>query len=375
MTSPSRRTRHVALIVFGGGLLAGEVWWARSELARAWQAVLSARPVWTMVAVSCTFVSMQCFARAQRSMLRTVTRGTSQDRVLLIRVVRLSYSANALSTTLPAGGPISIIFMLRRLRSWGLPWGRAGFAVVASGVLSTVTFAGLVVACGLATGRADAIVAVSLTVTVTLAVVGWAGRYPGLSPSVVVAGLVRRLGTPLASVSSTAAAALREAGEELASIRPRALDWVHAGSLAAGNWLADLGCLAAASQAIPHMRGLTAVGLLAAYIAGMSSSSVAVLPGGFGVVELAMILTLHGTGVPTAAATAAVLLYRLISCVLVVAVGWAALAVDARASMASDPRGRGVAQSEPERSSAGLVDHPAAGATVRRGTNRATIGV
>jgi hypothetical protein len=124
------------------------------------------------------------------------------------------------------------------------------------------------------------------------------------------------------------------------------------------------------------MRGLTEMGLLAAYIAGMSASSVAVLPGGFGVVELAMILTLHGTGVPTAAATAAVLLYRLISCVLVVAVGWAVLAVDARASMATDQRPRGVVQLEAEPRCAGPVDHPAGGATARAwDTNRATAGV
>lgn len=63
--------------------------------------------------------------------------------------------------------------------------------------------------------------------------------------------------------------------------------------------------------------------LLTAYLAGMSASSIAFLPGGFGVIEVAMIAALHAGGVLTTPATAAVLLYRMISCVCVVAAGWA----------------------------------------------------
>ena len=70
------------------------------------------------------------------------------------------------------------------------------------------------------------------------------------------------------------------------------------------------------------MSGATPALVLTAYIAGMSASSIAFLPGGFGVVEVAMIGTLHAGRIDVDAATAAVLMYRLVSCVLVVCIGW-----------------------------------------------------
>ncbi|MBN9620558.1 MAG: hypothetical protein J0H43_12650, partial [Actinobacteria bacterium] len=61
------------------------------------------------------------------------------------------------------------------------------------------------------------------------------------------------------------------------------------------------------------------------------------IPGGFGPTDAAMILTLTGGGVATVSATAAVLLYRLISFALIVAVGWIVWAASAYA----DRRARG----------------------------------
>ncbi len=75
------------------------------------------------------------------------------------------------------------------------------------------------------------------------------------------------------------------------------------------------------------MHGLTLPLLLVAYTAGMASSGLSLVPGGIGVVEVALVLALVAGGVPAAAALPAVLLYRLISLVGVVGAGWMVFAV------------------------------------------------
>ncbi|MBV8996563.1 MAG: UPF0104 family protein, partial [Pseudonocardiales bacterium] len=88
----------------------------------------------------------------------------------------------------------------------------------------------------------------------------------------------------------------------------------------------DAGCLAACAAAL-SVHGLTLPLLLVAYTAGMATSGLSLIPGGIGVVEPALILALVAGGVPAAAAMPAVVLYRLISLVGVVAAGWIVFAV------------------------------------------------
>jgi uncharacterized protein (TIRG00374 family) len=55
----------------------------------------------------------------------------------------------------------------------------------------------------------------------------------------------------------------------------------------------------------------------------MAASSISLLPAGLGVVDGTLILALSHSHLSTATATAGVLVYRLISVVLVTALGWA----------------------------------------------------
>jgi uncharacterized protein (TIRG00374 family) len=87
------------------------------------------------------------------------------------------------------------------------------------------------------------------------------------------------------------------------------------------NWLLDLLCLIAACRAVGASGPTLAVALIA-YAGGMAASSLPLLPGGLGVVDGALLLALTHGGLPLADATAAVVLYRLISFVLVAAIGW-----------------------------------------------------
>jgi uncharacterized membrane protein YbhN (UPF0104 family) len=86
--------------------------------------------------------------------------------------------------------------------------------------------------------------------------------------------------------------ALRDAVDGLAAVQPRRHDWMAAAGLAAVNWLADFVCLIASCHAI-GVSVADPVALLTAYLAGMSASSIPFFPGGFGVIEVAMIAALH----------------------------------------------------------------------------------
>jgi putative heme transporter len=90
--------------------------------------------------------------------------------------------------------------------------------------------------------------------------------------------------------------------------------------LALANWLTDATVLAvsihAAGAAVPwHV-------LLLIYGSGVAAQSLTVTPGGFGVAEGTLALTLVAAGLRPGPALAAVLLYRLVSFWLVACAGW-----------------------------------------------------
>jgi uncharacterized protein (TIRG00374 family) len=307
--------RRIALVI-ALSVLATEIVLARDYLARSMRTMLSARPFWVVLAIVASTASMAFFARTQRRMLRAA--GTE---VAIPRMVGLVFEANALNVTFPGGSALSLGYEVARLRRWGATSSAAGFTLVASGALSTVTFAGLALTCAVLAGHGSAWTGVLIAVLAVVAVGAFVAHRtrPGLG-ALAVRRILARLDR-LARHAGRAADAIRGLIADLGSVHPRPRDWAIGSGFAALNWLADLACLVAACQAVStdHI-GL--VVLLSAYLAGMSASSISVLPGGFGVIEVAMIFTLTSGGVAVNTATAGVIVYRLISCVLVVAVGW-----------------------------------------------------
>jgi hypothetical protein len=85
------------------------------------------------------------------------------------------------------------------------------------------------------------------------------------------------------------------------------------------SWLADIAVLAVAFLALGAQPPWP--GLLLAYCAGQIASSVPITPGGIGVVETGLTVTLVAFGGCTATTLAAVLLYRLISHWLIIPTG------------------------------------------------------
>jgi uncharacterized protein (TIRG00374 family) len=273
---------------------------------------------WLGVAVWAELISMGAFARVQRRMLSA---GGAQLRTW--RMTALTYAASALSMTLPGGKALSVGYVFKRLRSWGATVPAAGFTLLACALLSTLSFAVLAVVGAVAAGGGgigSILVLAAAALAAVAAVVVRRRRRPDLLARTAGRVLVRA--NRLARRSPDAGLAwLQRLAGDLAAIRPRRRDWLAAFALAELNWLADLACLLACCKAV-GADGASVALVLVAYIAGMSAASLSLLPGGIGTTDAAMIFALTQGGDGVVSATAAVMLFRLISFAMVVTLGW-----------------------------------------------------
>jgi uncharacterized membrane protein YbhN (UPF0104 family) len=271
---------------------------------------------WLALALVAEAVSMAMFARLQQRMV--IAGGV---RIGVRRMISMTYAANAMSVTLPAGQVASSTYVFRKLRSWGAGGPLVTFTLVSSGVLSTITLAAILVIGATFSGDGSAspwLLAVEFAAALALALT--------LRQILRRPALLRRLGGWGLHVGQIVLrrgrAQLDQVIDELVLIHPRARDWSLGLIFATLNWGFDLACLVAACHAVGASGPSFTVALLT-YAAGMTASSLPLLlPGGLGVVDGVLIVALIRGGMPVALATAGVLVYRLISLGLVSLVGW-----------------------------------------------------
>jgi uncharacterized protein (TIRG00374 family) len=303
-----------------GAMVVAEIVLVAPYLGGAISAVDRPDVRWLVLAMITELVSMGAFAHVQRRMLFA-----GGARVPMCRMAALTYAANAVSRTFPGGPALSAGYVFKRLTSWGASIPAAGFTLLASGVLSTLSFAVLVVVAAALAGNGglSSLLVISGTSAVAIAaLIARRHHKPDLLMRVASRGLVR-VNRIMRRAPDAGVAGLHRVARELSAIKPRNRDWVAGFSFAGLNWIADLGCLLACCHAV-GADGSSLALVTVAFIAGMSASGLSLLPGGLGVVDAAMIIALTQGGVSTVPATAAVLLYRLISFALVVALGWLA---------------------------------------------------
>jgi uncharacterized protein (TIRG00374 family) len=315
----ARRAKWKLLaFVLLGALLVAEVVLVAPYLERAWSALDRPDLRWLALGVVTELMSMGAFARVQRRML-----SAGGARVPMRRMAALTYAANALSVSIPAGTALSSGYVFKRLRTWGATVPAAGFTIVASGLLSTLSFALLAVVCAVWAGNGglgSLLVVAGAVMIVIAAQTTRRHRKPDLLIRIADRATVRA-NRIMHRAPEAGLAALHRVLADLSAIKPRNRDWLAGLGFAELNWVADLACLAACCHAV-GANGSSLLLVMVAYIAGMSTSGLSVLPGGLGVVDAAMIFALTQGGVSTVHATAGVLLYRLISFALVVALGW-----------------------------------------------------
>jgi putative heme transporter len=295
-----------ARIVESLGLLAHANWW------------------WVVATIVAQAVSMGAMARQQRRLLRV-----GGGRISLAGVIATTYAGNAISVGLPLAGPAAAtLFAMRRFTALGAEAATAGWALAVSGVFSSFALVAVVALGAVVSGSGLAVLSAAIGVlggAVPLGVLLLSLRRPGPRQ------LLERLGTRLVEVGQKVSGLpegdpeeiVHEQLEEVTALEPdRPTLWLAA-LLALLNWLADAACLAFAILAVGG--DVPWEGLLLAWAAGTAVASLGLTPGGLGVVEATLSSALIATGLVGSTAIAAVLVYRIVSLWLVLAVGGVAL--------------------------------------------------
>jgi uncharacterized protein (TIRG00374 family) len=281
---------------------------------------------WVFVAFGMQALSMAGFALQQKALL-----GALGVRMSFGRATGVTLARSAISISFPAGAAVSAAYALRHYRRAGATNEIAAATMVVSGLVSLGGLAALYVVGVLVTFVQNPIsitqeppAALALTASVLVLML------IGLT-AVAIASFRRRRRKPAemtlavapadagrwARLAASAWATLRNAWRAGSSLRVR--DWIIALAYAAANWLTDLLCLAASTRALGLPIGITT--LASIYLVVQIVRQVPITPGGVGLIETAFIAGLTAAGTGAASATAAVLLYRLISCWIILPIG------------------------------------------------------
>jgi putative heme transporter len=268
---------------------------------------------WLALVVAAEILSMGAFARLQRRLLLTGGVRLSRRRAFAV-----TYAGNALSTTLPAGPAVSVVYAYRQWRRSGASAQLATAVILLGGIATTTAYTviGLLALLGEPRSRLPA--AATLTVALAALLVVW--QVPGsrralrrLGRTALRAALRNRRTAPLAR-------SLRRAR---GVVRFGRRDWGAVVALSTLNWVFEILALVAAGRALdvqvtPHQ-------IMLAYFAAQAAGSLLpLLPGGFGAIEGSLVAVLVAFGATAVPAAAAVAVYRLVSFWAVVAVGWLA---------------------------------------------------
>ncbi|MFD0905859.1 lysylphosphatidylglycerol synthase domain-containing protein, partial [Actinomadura sediminis] len=129
-------------------------------------AVERADPFWLALVVAGGAGSMGAFARLQRRLLRV-----GGLRMSLRRAFAITYAGNALSTTLPAGPAVSVVYTFRQFRRGGAPARLATAVILAGGVITTSAYTAIGLAALLAEPRSRGPALAALAVPAAVALV------------------------------------------------------------------------------------------------------------------------------------------------------------------------------------------------------------
>lgn len=281
---------------------------------------------WVFAAFSLELASIGMLIRQQRRLMRAFGVPISYGRMGAI-----AYSSTAISMSIPAGGAVSAGYSYRKFRTAGASASTAASVLLLSGVFSVVALVLLY------------LVGAVLATTTRLSDIG--GEYPVLTLviGVVVVGAVwfaiwwitRRSGPPVSAATPRLdryeqrhrwlGAAGRHALDAFrrAERVPRK-DWNLALTQSLANWLLDALSLYAATRAFDLSVDVWQLALL--YLGIQVVRQIPVTPGGIGIVEASLLAGLVSAGAATGAAAAAVVIYRLFSCWLLIPVGFSIMA-------------------------------------------------
>lgn len=326
---------HTALRITAAIVLAAVVvsvlWGKLPSPSEVWDALLSANPWWVLACALLQVASIGMFARQQRRLLSAFG-----VRLSFLRAGAITYSATAIANSFPAGGAVSAGWSFKQFKARGASSATAVTVTLLSGVLSIVGLVllyllGLLAATwtrllDLAESHPGWAVVIGLAILAALiAVIRLIADRSELSnPNAPTPKLDKyqeknpKLGAAVRQVLTT----LRQAR------RVRLLDWNLALFYTLAKWVLDAASLFAACEAFGI--SINFLQLSAVYLTMQLIRQLPLTPGGVGVIEVALLAALVSAGAPEAAATAAVLVYRLFSAWLLIPIGYVAMGAMSR---------------------------------------------
>lgn len=275
---------------------------------------------WVALAFAAELASVPPLAEAQRMVLRAG--GVEADR-LQMNLVTLA--SNAIALSVPAGVAVAEGYSFTRYRRFGADTAVAAWSELAAGAiafcaLAAVALAGTLIAGG---GAEPVLLPLLAVVFAGSAAAAILFRHPLL----LIRGLdwiAAHLG-PTGNLVDRLTRSFCEHARSLAHVRPSMATWTGIWGLSAANWLLDVVCLALAFEAVGHPVPWGAV--LLAFAGSKVVTSIGITPGGLGIVEGGLVATFVAYGVSGAGAGAAVLVYRALTLIGLVGIGWLVAAV------------------------------------------------
>lgn len=277
---------------------------------------------WIVAAICASMAEMSTFARVQRALLSAAGVKVSQRQSLSVAL-----AANSMSVTLPGGPVVGTTFTYRQMRHWGAPPVVATWQLVMAGLLQAAGLALLGLVGALLVGASNNPFSLIFSIgglLLLVLLIQYAAGNPGSFESIGLLAL-RAVNRIRKKPAEWGARAWKKIVAQLSAVQ---LDRPHA-ARAFGwslmNWVCDGACLTFAAYAVGGTPSLA--GIAVAYAAGTATSrAIPLLPAGLGVMDAVLVPALTASGMTGAQALSAVVVYRLISFVLVAAVGWVVFA-------------------------------------------------
>lgn len=285
-------------------------------LGEAFTALRHSSPAPVAAAVVCAVLAILAMAAVMRIVL-------TKDgvRVNMANTTAITLASNAWSTTVPGGPALSAWLTFNVHRSWGASVGLCAWFFVISGALSTVWMVVIGIAAVIFLGARLSVWALIGSLAVALAAI------VGLSWAIYNPQVLRRW---VRYLPERVRGKVVDVVDQLASIRMSPGAFLAAAVFSLLNQLIDVGTLyfsvAAATGALPGfstgLNETTIQGVTLAFIMTKLAGAAQVTPGGIGTVEPVATASLVASGLTLVDATAATLVYRIISFALITAVGW-----------------------------------------------------
>jgi uncharacterized membrane protein YbhN (UPF0104 family) len=307
-------------VVISLGVVALVVWvlWAKTSELSGFATIFSTFDWWwTAPAIAAEVGSYLCFAAMQYELLKA-----GHLRCPWTPLVKLTFGSQAITNSLPVGSAVSTVYGFRWFRRFGADntlaaWSMAGTLVAATVSLSLLAVVGL----GLAAEQGASFDLVPVLIGTFVIMLGIGSLFVYERPlHAVVSGLLRASRAVSGRPRGDTTAQIDRIMSWMTAVR---LDWGQIGRIVTWgtlNWLLDCACFAMMFVAIDAP--IPWKGLLLAYGAGQLAATLPITPGGLGVVEGSITVALVAFGGAESSTASAVLLYRVISFWMILAVGW-----------------------------------------------------